>query len=193
MTKIIIGTKSLLYGNRGIEKNDLSKIANHLSTNEVAILNDNSIQEIKVSEIKINSGDWIDGIQFTYKITKDNKSSLVEGHKFGCNGGGERIINLGDNEHLIRIDGKLKGNVDELKFLTFDTSKNKTISYGKFGGRHQTDSFEIFSEKLIYPLICFFGKSSDNSLSGIGVYEGNISLFEEKFQSQIEVLPPYKS
>jgi len=78
----IIGTKTPLYGNRGIKKNDLSKIANHFSTNEIAILNDNYFNEIRISEIRIRSGANIDGIQFVYKVTKNNKSHLIEGYGF---------------------------------------------------------------------------------------------------------------
>jgi hypothetical protein len=104
--KTTIGTKSPLYGaNRGTEKNDLAKIANHLSSNEMMILSDDSIQEIKVSEIRIRSGSWIDGIQFVYKITKDNKISFVEGHKFGGNGGSETVIKLTDDEYLVKMNG----------------------------------------------------------------------------------------
>ena len=207
MTKIIIGTKTPLYGNRGIEKNDLSKIANHLSTNETAILNDDSIQEIKVSEIKIRSGVNIGSIQFVYKVVRNGEPHIIEGHKFGGNAGKESLIKLKNDEHLIRIEGFYGdhpwwGNIDVLKFWTYDKSNGKVVFRGEYGG-WKSYEFKIFSERLIYPFVCFFGKCSGNSLSGLGMYEGNISLFAEKtenhskkktndnqHQAQIEVLPP---
>jgi len=74
---------------------------------------------------------------------------------------------------LLRIEGCYGdhpwwGNVDILKFWTFDKSNNRVIFHEEYGNWRSTE-FKIFSDRLVYPFICFFGKYSGNYLSGIGV------------------------
>ncbi|CAG8838724.1 28623_t:CDS:2 [Gigaspora margarita] len=143
------GTKSPLNGNikRGIEIDDLDKIAKELGTNKSDLLNNNIIKDIHVKQIKIWHGDYIDSIQFFYKVTTNDKTYSINGDKHGGNGGKETIIKFEDDEYILAISGKyghfeLFGNLDQLKFINYIPSK-KHIKLCTNCGQNNNTPFDM--------------------------------------------------
>ncbi|CAI2197559.1 19428_t:CDS:2 [Funneliformis geosporum] len=68
-------------GSGGYPGNDLKVIFKGVGGKDKQILN------IKVVEIRVRHGSVIDSLQFVYKVKTDEKEELVEGIKYGGNGG----------------------------------------------------------------------------------------------------------
>jgi len=176
-SKFIISKSPLYTNNRGIESDDLNLIASHLSINTNQILNGEWNGKIRVKNIKIKHGAWIDFIQFTYKVKHEKQIYEITGYGYGNKDGGhETFINLAKDEVIILVRGlygenNWYGNVDQLEIHT-----QKKI-YGPYAG-----AFSRFSRRINInasterPFVCFFGKHNSSSLNGLGMYKGwNVS------------------
>ncbi|KAF0411924.1 jacalin-like lectin domain protein [Gigaspora margarita] len=180
------GTKSPLNGNikKGIEIDDLDKIAKELGTNKSDLLNDNIIKDIHVKQIKIWHGEYIDSIQFIYKVITNDKTYSINGDKHGGNGGKETIIKFEDDEHILAISGQYgdtsHGNLDRLKFINYIPSK-KHVKLCTISGKYDTILFDMSpATGTVYT--CFFGKCTHDSITNIGMYEGSIQNQSQQFQ-----------
>ncbi|CAG8700804.1 11502_t:CDS:1 [Dentiscutata erythropus] len=186
------GTKSPLNGNeRGGEIDDLDKIANELGTNKSDLLNNNIIKDIHIEQIKIWHGDFIDSIQFFYKVTTNDRAYLIDGNKHGGGGGNETIINFEDGEYILAISGQYghisgHGNLDKLKFITYIPSKKHVIFSTNFGNNSST-LFDM-SPAPGTAYTCFFGKCTNRSITSIGMYEGKVLSSQDKQLQRISDL-----
>ncbi|CAG8727396.1 10276_t:CDS:2, partial [Racocetra fulgida] len=152
------------------EVDDLDKIANELGTSKSNLLNNDIIKDICVKQIKIWHLDFIDAIQFFYKITTNDKTYSID-----------------DGEYIAAIYGKYgkesHGNIDELNFIKYIPSK-KQVKFFTHCGKYNTTPFDMSSAAgAVYA--CFFGKCTDKSVTSIGMYEGKVhSILEQQVQLQ---------
>ncbi|CAG8752916.1 35820_t:CDS:2 [Gigaspora margarita] len=82
-------------------------------------LNGNITKGYTVKQIKIWHGEYIDSIQFIYKVITNDKTYSINGDKHG------------DDEHILAISGQYgdtsHGNLDRLKFINYIPSKKHFI------------------------------------------------------------------
>lgn len=90
---------------------------------------DPQIGGLRVVEVRIRSGAYIDAIQFVYeqKVTKQ----IIEGKKHGGSGGTLSVFKLQPDEYITRITGKHGNFVDSLQLVT---NKGRTKGWGGTGG-----------------------------------------------------------
>ncbi|KAF0411921.1 Jacalin-related lectin [Gigaspora margarita] len=176
------GAKSPLIGNinNNNEIDDLDKIAKELCISKSDLLNNNIIKDIRVKQIKIWHKNFIDAIQFFYKVITNDKTYSIDGNKHGGSGGKETIINFEDGEYILAISGQHGSNLDRLKFINYIPSK-KHVRLCTINGTYDTTFFDISpATGTVYA--CFFGKCNDKSINNIGMYEGSIQNQSQQFQ-----------
>ncbi|RIB11791.1 hypothetical protein C2G38_77252 [Gigaspora rosea] len=150
-------------------------------------------EDIRLKQIKIWHGNYIDAIQFFYKVTTNDKTYSINGNKHGGSGGKETSINFEDGEYKLAISGKYghnesHGNLDQLKFINYIPSK-KHIKFCTNCGKHDTTLFDMSpTTGTVYT--CFFGKCTDYSITSIGMYEGSIQ--NQQLQQLSDLLFPNK-
>ncbi len=90
--------------------------------------NSGATGQTKVVEVRVYSGAFIDSIQFIYKF---DHGGLLQGKKFGGNGGKLKVLKLAADEYIDRAGGKYGKYVDSL-FLV--TNKGRMMKWGGNGG-----------------------------------------------------------
>jgi hypothetical protein len=83
----------------------------------------------RISEIRVNSGNFIDAIQAVY-ISRDGRT--MDGPRHGGPGGRSDVFRLDSDEYLIGIYGRCGDYVDS---ITFRTNKRTSQTFGGRGGR----------------------------------------------------------
>jgi len=119
---------------------------------------DNLTNTVRVTQISIRHGKYVDSIQTTW-LTTEGKS--ITGERHGGDGGSEDTFSLSEGEYITDINGRSGKLVDQLTFYS-----NFGKEYGPYGGSGGSP-FEIKD-------ICvggFFGKSG-KYLDAIGVFTG---------------------
>lgn len=91
-------------------------------------------QGAKIAEVRIQSGDRVDGIQIVYLLPD---GSLLEGARHGRMGGSYRTFRLDSDEYVIGISGRYGDTVDSLQIRT-----NKRTSQ-LFGGRGGDKDYRV--------------------------------------------------
>ncbi|CAG8575006.1 18244_t:CDS:2 [Gigaspora margarita] len=183
--------KRMKVGLRGKEIDDLDKIAKEFGISKSDLLNNNIIKDIRLKQIKIWHGNYIEAIQFFYKVTTNDKTYSINGNKHGGSGGKETRINFEDGEYILAISGKYghnesHGNLDQLKFINYIPSK-KHIKFCTNCGKYDTTLFDMSpATGTVYT--CFFGKCTDYSITRM--YEGSIQ--SQQLQQLSDLLFPNK-
>lgn len=120
---------------------------------------DHSPAIVGIHRIRIRHGDHVDAIQVTYRLS-DGSTYTAPMH--GGTGGRLSSFTLAGDESIIRIEGKARIFVDQVTFVT----RNSTMyerRYGPYGQIAQNVfSFDGY-------VMGFFGRAG-HLLDGIGVY-----------------------
>lgn len=85
----------------------------------------------RISEIRVNVGKLVDGIQAIY-ILPDG--SVYEGPHYGGSGGNTQVFRLETNEYVTGISGRHGDYIDSLKI---HTNRRTSVQFGGSGGRQE--------------------------------------------------------
>ncbi len=89
---------------------------------------DNQTGGLRVVEVRVRSGAYIDAVQFIY----ENKAGQrITGKMHGGNGGNLTVFTLEQGEHITRVTGKHGTFVDSFQIVT---SKGRSKGWGGTGG-----------------------------------------------------------
>ncbi|RIA85489.1 hypothetical protein C1645_741534 [Glomus cerebriforme] len=138
MTIIVKNISPKYGGNIGNDYNDYNDI---IMTYGCAT----NIKSITIKKIEIQSGGFVDNLQFTYNIvTLDGASHDYKGNKYGGNGGTKHDLIFNDDEQPTRISGKYGDYIGSIviKYLEIQTSQ-KTYTFGDRVNRIEDTAFNL--------------------------------------------------
>jgi hypothetical protein len=116
----------------------------------------------RISEIRVSSGRYIDGIQAVYTLTD---GSVFEGPWHGGRGGSINVFKLDSNEYIVGLSGRCGDYIDS---VIVRTNRRSSPQFGGTGGR-QDYRVDVASGNQAIGLIGRSGKYLD----AIGLSYGN--------------------
>ncbi|HYK88700.1 MAG TPA: jacalin-like lectin [Acidobacteriota bacterium] len=128
-------------------------------------------QGASIAEVRIQSGDRVDGIQMIYLLPD---GSLLEGAPHGRMSRNYRTFRLDSDEYITGISGRYGDTVDSLQILT-----NKRTSQ-LFGGRGGDRDYRI-AVPAGHQVTGFTGRSGD-SIDAIGTVYSSVTLSRRLFR-----------
>ena len=147
-------------GNGGEEFNDLIQL------NPAVTLRSG----IVIQEINVRAGDYVDSIQVTYHFSNNTTRSL---DRRGGTGGSFSKITLEEDEVLVKVEGKINGQLIGQLIFTSRRTNGDERKHGPYGN---TGTTPFSTEGLI---MAFSGRSC-GTLDSLGVYSFALPTLESE-------------
>lgn len=136
-----------------------------------AFSDQNIPQGARISEVRVQAGGMIDGIQAVYTLQNGRQQ---EGQFHGGRGGRGNVFRLDSDEYIVAISGRYGENVDS---LTIRTNKRTSPTYGGRGGDRDY-SVQVPSGSMA---IGFIGRSGQR-LDAIGLVYARTGSYRNRFR-----------